>query len=61
MAATVIARYTSGGAGSAAHFVAAAGTGATGLLAASLFHFRELSITDVKSELRAAGYPVRLP
>jgi cyclase len=50
----------SGGAGCAAHFVEAAATGATGLLAASLFHFRELSINEVKGALAAAGYPVRL-
>ncbi len=49
----------SGGAGCAAHFVDAAQTGATGLLAASLFHFQELSIAEVKAALSAAGYPVR--
>jgi imidazole glycerol phosphate synthase subunit HisF len=29
------------------------------VLAASVFHFGELAITDVKSAVRAAGYPVR--
>lgn len=51
----------SGGAGSAEHLVAAAVEGhADGLLAASIFHFREVEIADVKRRLREAGVPVRL-
>ncbi len=51
----------SGGVGTLAHFVEGARAGATGLLAASIFHFGTFSITDVKSALAAAGLPVRLP
>lgn len=58
-AAVNVPIIASGGAGTAAHFVDAATTGATGLLAASLFHFQELSIAEVKAALAAAGYPVR--
>lgn len=49
----------SGGAGQAAHFPPAVGAGADAVLAASIFHFGEVSITAVKDALRAAGYPVR--
>ncbi|TWE12552.1 imidazole glycerol phosphate synthase subunit HisF [Rudaeicoccus suwonensis] len=49
----------SGGAGSVADFVAAVEAGADAVLAASVFHFGELTIADVKDGLRAAGYPVR--
>ncbi len=50
----------SGGVGSLQHFVEGARTGATGLLAASVFHFGKFSISDVKAALDAAGLPVRL-
>ena len=50
----------SGGAGQVADFVPAVRAGADAVLAASLFHFGELAIGDVKESLRAAGYPVRL-
>jgi cyclase len=49
----------SGGAGAAAHFPPAIGAGADAVLAASVFHFGELTIGEVKRELRAAGNPVR--
>jgi imidazole glycerol-phosphate synthase subunit HisF len=49
----------SGGAGRAADFVGAVRAGADAVLAASLFHFGELRIADVKGALSAAGYPVR--
>ena len=49
----------SGGAGTAAHFTAAARAGADAVLAASVFHFGTLSIEDVKADLRAAGLEVR--
>lgn len=49
----------SGGVGSADHFVAGAEAGATGLLAASVFHYGELRIADAKAALAAAGLPVR--
>ena len=51
----------SGGVGSLADFVAGAEAGATGLLAASVFHFGRFTIAEVKSALAAAGLPVRLP
>ena len=51
----------SGGAGRAADFAPAIAAGADAVLAASLFHFGELRIADVKSELRRAGHPVRMP
>jgi cyclase len=35
--------------------------GAAAALAASLFHFQELSIMAVKEHLRLAGVPVRFP
>jgi len=51
----------SGGVGTLAHFVEGARAGATGLLAASVFHFGTFTIADVKAALAAAGLPVRLP
>jgi cyclase len=49
----------SGGAGAAADFPPAVDAGADAVLAASVFHFGELRIGDVKTVLRAAGHPVR--
>jgi len=49
----------SGGAGKPEHFVAAARAGADAVLAASVFHFRTLTIGEVKDHLRAAGVVVR--
>jgi cyclase len=51
----------SGGVGTLAHFVEGAEAGATGLLAASVFHFGTFSIAQVKAALAQAGLPVRLP
>ncbi len=51
----------SGGVGTKAHFVEGARAGATGLLAASVFHFGVFSIADIKAALAEAGLPVRLP
>ncbi|MDO8410857.1 MAG: imidazole glycerol phosphate synthase subunit HisF [Phenylobacterium sp.] len=51
----------SGGAGSAAHMVEAATQGgADAVLAASIFHFGEVSIGEVKQAMIAAGLPARL-
>ena len=51
----------SGGAGTAEHFAQALTEGgADAALAASLFHFRELEIREVKAFLREKGIPVRL-
>ena len=49
----------SGGAGQLAHFAPAVGAGADAVLAASVFHFGQLRIGEVKDALRAAGQPVR--
>ncbi len=49
----------SGGVGTLAHFVEGAQVGATGLLAASVFHYGEFRIADAKAALAAAGFPVR--
>jgi len=49
----------SGGAGTAEHFVDAARAGADALLAASIFHFGEVSIEEVKDALRSAGITTR--
>ncbi len=50
----------SGGAGRAEHFLEVlAGGGADAALAASLFHFRQLSIGDLKRYLAGHGVPVR--
>lgn len=49
----------SGGAGKAADFPVAVEAGANAVLAASVFHFGTVSISDVKEELARAGYPVR--
>ncbi|MGH7066609.1 MAG: imidazole glycerol phosphate synthase subunit HisF [Acetobacteraceae bacterium] len=49
----------SGGAGRLEDFVAGARAGATGLLAASVFHFGTFSIAEVKAALAGAGLPVR--
>ena len=50
----------SGGAGSKEHFREAFEAGADAALAASLFHFRELEIGDLKRYLAGCGVPVRL-
>lgn len=51
----------SGGVGILQHFVEGARAGATGLLAASVFHFGTFSIAEVKAALAEAGLPVRMP
>ena len=49
----------SGGAGRPEHFCDAVSAGADAVLAASVFHFGEFTIADVKQCLRAAGHCVR--
>jgi len=49
----------SGGAGAAADFPPAIESGADAVLAASIFHFGEVSIGEVKDALAHAGYTVR--
>ena len=49
----------SGGAGKKEHFVDVCNKGASAVLAASLFHFKELSITDLKKYMRKNNIEVR--
>lgn len=49
----------SGGAGTIEHFVRAAEAGADAVLAASVFHYRRLTVDQVKAGLREAGFEVR--
>lgn len=49
----------SGGAGKVEHFAPAVRAGADAVLAASVFHFGELTISEVKDALRADGHTVR--
>ncbi|MEU0243568.1 MULTISPECIES: imidazole glycerol phosphate synthase subunit HisF [unclassified Streptomyces] len=49
----------SGGAGKLADFPPAIAAGADAVLAASVFHFGDLRIGEVKQTLREAGHPVR--
>jgi len=58
-ARTEVPIIASGGAGSPDHMVSAVKSGAGAVLAASIFHFGEYTISDVKQELRSAGIPVR--
>jgi cyclase len=60
-AAVKLPVVASGGVGTLAHFVAGAQAGATGLLAASVFHFGEFTISQVKDALTKACLPVRQP
>ena len=56
---TTVPLIASGGAGRVEHFVEAVDAGADAVLAASVFHFGELTISEVKAGLRAAGHEVR--
>lgn len=58
-AAVRIPVIASGGAGAVRDFPPAVAAGADAVLAASVFHFGELSIAEVKDSLRSAGHPVR--
>ena len=50
----------SGGAGKIADFADALSAGADAVLAASVFHFGELRICDVKNDLAKRGFPIRV-
>jgi cyclase len=50
----------SGGAGKLGDFAPAVGAGADAVLAASVFHFGDLTIAQVKQSLQEAGHPVRI-
>lgn len=58
-AKTRVPLIASGGVGSLQHFVEGAKAGATGLLAASVFHFGEFTIAQTKEALSASGIAVR--
>jgi imidazoleglycerol phosphate synthase, cyclase subunit len=58
-AAVAVPVIASGGAGAVAHFAPAVTAGADAVLAASVFHFGEITVGGVKAGLRAAGMPVR--
>ncbi|WP_073390545.1 imidazole glycerol phosphate synthase subunit HisF [Jatrophihabitans endophyticus] len=58
-AAVSVPVIASGGAGAREHFAPAVAAGADAVLAASVFHFGELTVGDVKDDLRAAGVVVR--
>ncbi len=58
-AAVNVPVIASGGAGRAADFAPAVAAGADAVLAASVFHFGEITVGEVKDSLRAAGHPVR--
>jgi cyclase len=49
----------SGGAGGPEHMISAVNAGAGAVLAASIFHFGEWSVAEVKERMRRAGIPVR--
>ncbi|PZG30907.1 imidazole glycerol phosphate synthase subunit HisF [Spongiactinospora gelatinilytica] len=58
-AAVSLPVIASGGAGDLAHFPPAVEAGADAVLAASVLHFGQLKIGDIKETLRRAGHPVR--
>ena len=57
--AVTIPIIASGGAGRPDHFPPAINAGADAVLAASIFHFGEVAIEEVKTSLAQAGYEVR--
>lgn len=59
--ATRLPLIASGGVGALDHFAEGARAGASGLLAASVFHFGTFNIADVKHTLQKSGLPVRPP
>ena len=58
-AAVDVPVVASGGAGALSHFAPAVEAGADAVLAASVFHFGDLRIGEVKDAVRAAGHSVR--
>jgi cyclase len=59
--AVVVPVIASGGAGGTGDLVQAVTEGgADAVLAASIFHFGEVTITEAKAAMAAAGLPVRL-
>ncbi|MBI1377503.1 MAG: imidazole glycerol phosphate synthase subunit HisF [Frankiales bacterium] len=60
-AAVTVPVIASGGAGRLEDFAPAVEAGADAVLAASVFHFGDLRIPQVKAALEQAGHPVRRP
>ena len=58
-AAVSIPVIASGGAGTAEHFPPAVRAGANAVLAATIFHFGEVTISEVKDAIENAGFEVR--
>jgi imidazole glycerol-phosphate synthase subunit HisF len=58
-AAVDVPVVASGGAGAVEHFAPAVAAGADAVLAASVFHFGDFTVADVKASLREAGLAVR--
>ncbi|GAA4507097.1 imidazole glycerol phosphate synthase subunit HisF [Brevibacterium yomogidense] len=58
-AAVQVPLIASGGAGSPAHFPPAVVAGADAVLAASILHFGDTTVGEIKEELRRAGHEVR--
>ncbi|MFC7957689.1 imidazole glycerol phosphate synthase subunit HisF [Rhodococcoides kroppenstedtii] len=58
-AAVTVPVIASGGAGAVEHFAPAVQAGADAVLAASVFHFGEMTVGDVKTAMRGEGVPVR--
>jgi cyclase len=58
-AAVDVPVIASGGAGDLSHFVPAVRAGADAVLAASVFHFGQLRIGEVKDAMRAGRVEVR--
>ena len=58
-AAVTVPVIASGGAGRVEHFAPAVAAGADAVLAASVFHFGELTIGEVKAAMASEGITVR--
>jgi cyclase len=58
-AVVTVPLIASGGAGAVEHFPPVVAAGANAVLAASVFHFGELRVADIKESLHAANIPVR--
>ena len=59
IAAVEVPVIASGGAGTPAHFAEAFAAGASGALAASVFHDRQIATPDLKDYLAKRGLEVR--
>ena len=60
-AAVPVPVIASGGAGTPAHFADSYAAGAAAALAATVFHFGQLTVAEVKQACAARGFPMRWP